>query len=73
MCTWWMTTTMRDVKTGEVSLKHECAVTMIAPMMVELIGKTNSVGAAVESSRNENMKRQDALLALAHTRYISGS
>lgn len=62
-CTWWAQFWMKDEK-QKPYLDEACVVTRLPTLMIELLGKTNQVAAAVESSRNETVKRQDAALAL---------
>ncbi len=55
---------MKDPRSQEVYIKEECAITTLAPMLVEIIKNTASTQAAVESERNETVRRQDAFLSL---------
>ena len=72
-CSFWVSVDMQDPITKKLYIDQKCAVVAIPPMLVELIGKTNSVGAAVENSRNESVKRQDALIGVFQRGLINGS
>ena len=61
-CEWWNKTTMKNTQTQQLYIEEKCAVNVIAPMLVEVIKNTASTQAAVESSRNETVKRQDEFL-----------
>lgn len=52
-------------------VEHDCVVVRLPKLLLEVIGKTNGVAAAVESSRNETVKRQDQFLNMVHQRQIA--
>lgn len=57
---------MKDTKTQEVFVKEDCIVNFIPTMLLDIIKNTNGTTAAVESHRNEDVKRQDHFLGLLH-------
>lgn len=63
-CEWWTSVSMKNIQTQEHYQENKCVVHTIGPMLIELIKNTNGVQAAVESSRNETVIRQDAFLSL---------
>ncbi len=63
-CAWWTSVMMKNLQTQEPYQESKCAINAIAPMLIEVIKNTSGVQAAVESSRNETVVRQDAFLAL---------
>ena len=63
-CAWWIEMMVKETKTGEIQDASACAIVKTPILLLEQLRMTNGVQAAVESSRNENLKRQDALLGL---------
>lgn len=63
---WWVEMIVKNIKTGEMANENNCAICKLPGLMVEQLRTTNGVQAAVESHRNENVGRQDALLTMLH-------
>lgn len=73
-CMWWTEMIIKNVQTGEMATDSNCAVSKLPGLMVEQLRHTNGVQAAVESSRNESLVRQDALLNIvSHSRRAIGA
>jgi hypothetical protein len=70
-CAWWTTVTLKNIHTQELYSESKCVVNTIGPMLVDLIKNTGGVQAAVESSRNESVLRQDAFLKLVEGRTLN--
>lgn len=62
-CAWFMKTikTSRELDPKPVPF-NACAMLMIPDMLIDVIRNTIGTQAAVESSRNESVRRQDAML-----------
>jgi hypothetical protein len=61
---WWAEMIVKNIKTGEFEPSNNCAVSKLPGLMVEMLRNTNGVQEAVESARNESVRRQDALLGI---------
>lgn len=69
-CAWWMNVTVKDLKTQELYVEGRCVVTALGSIGIELCKNTGGVQAAVESNRNETIKRQDAFLDVIGQRLL---
>lgn len=63
-CSLWAEMTVKDLKTGELKRADDCVFAKIPHLLLELLRSQDGTQAAVESGRNESVKRQDALLEL---------
>jgi len=63
-CAWYTQLAGVDSNTGEPTNESRCAIAWQPVLMVELAGKTNSVGQAVESFRNETVTQGRHLAVL---------
>lgn len=63
-CSWWTTIRGRDINTGKDVDEHLCVVTTLPMLLIENSAQQRSTGAAVESMRNETVKRSDTMNAL---------
>jgi hypothetical protein len=71
-CTWYIHVVGKDPQTGAEKDHWGCSVAYIPLLMVAGSNEMRQMGAAVESLRNETVKRQDALLGLAVKRRRQG-
>src|SRR3990167_11456222 len=55
-CVWWTHVVGRNPQTGIEMDQENCAMSWIPILLVENAGRTNQVGAALESTRNEMVK-----------------
>jgi len=61
-CAWFTKSMKKNLQTQAMDQFNVCAMVMIPDMLLDVIKNTNGTQAAVEHSRNESVKRQDALL-----------
>lgn len=61
-CALWAEATVKDLKSGELKRADDCVFAKLPQLMLELLRSQDGTQAAVESSRNESVKRQDKLL-----------
>lgn len=66
----WVKATIKDLQTQKIERADDCGMAKLPILLIELLRNTNGVQAAVESSRNENVKWQDDLLGLLKTAAI---
>lgn len=66
-CAWYVKSTKTNPQTKESYQFNVCAIVMVPDMLIDVIKNTNGTQAAVEHSRNESVKRQDALLGVFDT------
>ena len=64
-CMWYKELAGRDPQSEEVVQRWDCAIAWLPLLNVEMSGTNRGQTAAIESMRNETVKRQDALLGLA--------
>lgn len=63
---WWVEMIVKNIKTGEMGNDNNCAISKLPGLMVEQLRNANGIQEAVESHRNESVKRQDVLLTMIH-------
>jgi len=54
--------TIKNVKTGEFQQSNNCVMCKLLDVNLESLRNSVGIQAAVESSRNENIRRQDRFL-----------
>lgn len=63
-CIWWTRIRGMNTLTGKDEDIENCAINIVNELLVKNIQNTNSVGAAVESFRNEMVNQQGTFLGL---------
>lgn len=67
-CAWYAHVLGKNPQTGADVTEYSCVVGLIPMLLIENSAQQRSTGAAVESFRNETVKRNDTLnQLLAHT------
>jgi hypothetical protein len=69
-CAWFMEVRGTHPQTGEEMSEWGCAMSMMPLLLLETGRQTNQAGAAIESFRNEMVKQQENILALAEKNEI---
>lgn len=72
-CAWWVEMVAKNKATGELQPYHDCAITKLTVLGLELLQKTTGVQKATESFRNETVKRQDAFLGMIPRKRIANA
>ncbi len=67
-CMWWTEMIVKNIQSGELGTEYNCAVSKLPGLMVEQLKNINGVQTAVESSRNETVKRQDQFINVVASR-----
>jgi len=65
-CQWWKRLTGQHPQTGETIDEWDCAISWLPILQTEMARTNRGQTAAIESFRNETVKRQEAFLGLAH-------
>lgn len=63
-CAWWTEMNIRNLDTQEIKQSNDCAIAKLPVIFVESLRTSSGIQEAVESSRNESVKRQDRLLGI---------
>jgi hypothetical protein len=74
-CPWWQMVRGKNPNTGEEIDDWRCAVGLMPLGLLEVAHKTNQMGAAIESARNEAVKahQQDMQLQVALIHEVRGN
>ena len=66
-CLWQVKTTRQHIHTGEVDVIHQCALVALVEQSSEQAKQIYSLGAAVESQRNETVQAAQRLAGALST------
>lgn len=63
-CAWWVQMFAKDLKTQEMKDASNCVIVKSMELQLETLHRTVGVQQAIESTRNENVERQDQILKM---------